>query len=74
MLRFLIPCIRLAVARSYWSLMEENCRNSMNVNHALSRTVLPTAFELAEGTVRTFQIAFAKARDDDDIVDSRLSG
>jgi hypothetical protein len=35
---------------------------------------MPTAFELAEGTVRTFQIAFAEARDDDDIVVSRLSG
>ncbi|MBR1144642.1 hypothetical protein [Bradyrhizobium sp. AUGA SZCCT0431] len=38
----------------------------------VSRTVLPTAFELAEGTVRTFQIAFAEARDDDDIVDSSI--
>ena len=37
----------------------------MNVNHALSRTVLLTAFELDEGTVRTFQIVFAMARDDD---------
>jgi hypothetical protein len=37
----------------------------MNVNHALSRTVLPTAFEFDEGTVRTFQIVFAMARDDD---------
>lgn len=46
----------------------------MNVNHALSCTVLPAAFELAEGTVRTSQIAFAMAPDDDDIVDSRLSG
>ncbi|MBR1269859.1 hypothetical protein JQ629_20295 [Bradyrhizobium sp. AUGA SZCCT0222] len=73
MLRFLIPGISLAFARSYWSLME-NYRISMNVNHALSRTVLPTAFELAEGTVRTSQIAFAMARDDDDIADSRLCG
>jgi hypothetical protein len=31
------------------------------------------AFEFAEGTVRTFQIAFAGAWDDDDIVASRCT-
>ncbi|MBR1213998.1 hypothetical protein [Bradyrhizobium sp. JYMT SZCCT0180] len=64
MLRFLIPFISLAVARSCWSLMK-NCRIAMNVNNALSRTLLPAAFEFDEGTVRTFQIVFAMARDDD---------
>jgi hypothetical protein len=32
---------------------------------------LPAAFEFTEGTVRTFQIAFALAQDDAAIVDSR---
>ena len=43
----------------------------MNVNNTLSYAVLPSAaaFEPAEATVRTFQIAFIAARDDDDIVD-----
>ena len=44
----------------------------MNVNNTLSCLALPAAFEFTEGTVRAFQIAFTQARDDDDIVDSRL--
>jgi hypothetical protein len=43
----------------------------VNVNkHPAS---LRAAFEFAVGTVRTFQIAFAVARDDDETVDSRCN-
>jgi len=41
----------------------------MNVNNTRPASRL-AAFELAEGTVRTSQIAFADARDDDVTVDS----
>jgi hypothetical protein len=42
----------------------------MNVNNRLSCIARPVAFEFTEGTVRTFQIAFIAAKDDDHIVDS----
>ena len=42
----------------------------MNVNNTLSCLA---AFECTEGMVRAFQIAFAEARDDDDIVVSRCN-
>ncbi len=43
----------------------------MNVNNTLSYANFPSAaaFESAEATVRTFQIAFIRARDDDEFVD-----
>ena len=45
----------------------------MNVNKTLSGRALPAAFEFAEGTVRTFQIAFIAVRDDDHILDLRCN-
>jgi hypothetical protein len=39
----------------------------------MSRIARVAAFELTEGTVRTFQIAFTDTRVDDDIVDSRCN-
>ena len=46
----------------------------MNVNNTSALPLAsPAAFEFAEGTVRTFQIAFSAARDDDEIVDSRCN-
>ena len=43
----------------------------MNVNN--TRRASRGAFELAVGTVRTLQIAFTSARDDDETVDSRCN-
>jgi hypothetical protein len=68
MLYFLMPCASLACARSL-AVEREDCRIDVNVNNACPAS-LRAAFELAEGRVRTLQIAFTGARDDDDIVDS----
>jgi hypothetical protein len=49
-------------------LIPENCRIGVNVNNTRPAS-LRAAFELAIGTVRTFQIAFTGVRDDDETVD-----
>ena len=53
--------------------MGKNCRIDVNVNNTRPAS-LRAAFEFAIGTVRAFQIAFAVARDDDDIVDHNVTG
>jgi len=44
--------------------MGKNCRIDVNVNNTRPAS-LRAAFEFAVGTVRTLQIAFTAARDDD---------
>jgi hypothetical protein len=47
----------------------------MNVNNTLYyvRVALAAAFEPAEATVRTFQIAFIAAQDDDEFIDPQCN-
>ncbi|MGH6712259.1 MAG: hypothetical protein ACREEK_25235 [Bradyrhizobium sp.] len=73
MLRFLMPCVSFVRARFVFVAGEEELQDRHECQRYVILLRAAAAFEFAEGMVRTFQIAFAEARHDDDIVDVRCN-
>jgi hypothetical protein len=71
MLRFLMPCVSFVLRKIVLVADEEELQDRHECQQYADLHRAAAAFEFAEGTVRTFQIAFTEMRDDDGIVASR---